>query len=52
MDPEVLKVTVEGLPLVFDDLLDVALLGVVHFHLSYAVVSAQVALEVVGEKID
>ena len=47
----VLEVVVEGLPLVFDDLLDVSLLVVVDLYLLDAVVGAEVALEVVGEEI-
>ena len=42
---------VEGLALVFDDFLDVALLVVVDLDLFDAVVGAQVALEVVGEEV-
>ena len=48
----VLEVVVEGLPFVFDDFLDVALFGVVHFDFFDAVVGAQVTLEVVGEEIN
>lgn len=43
---------IEGLPFVFDDFLDMALLGVVHLDFFDAVVGAQVALEVVGEEIN
>ena len=42
---------VEGLALVLDDFLDVALLVVVDLDLFDAVVGAQVALEVVGEEV-
>ena len=42
---------VEGLALVLDDFLDVALLVIVDLDLFDAVVGAQVALEVVGEEI-
>ena len=42
---------VEGLALVLDDFLDVALLVIVDLDLFDAVVGAQVALEVVGEEV-
>ena len=51
MEGWVLEVVVEGLALVLDDLLDVALLVVVDLDLFDAVVGAQVALEVVSEEI-
>ena len=51
MEGWVLEVVVEGLALVLDDLLDVALLVVVDLDLFDAVVGAQVALEVVGEEV-
>ena len=52
MELSLLKVAVEHLSLVLDDFLNVALLRVVHLDLLDAVVSPQVALEVVGEEVD
>jgi len=47
-----LEVVVEGLSFIFDNLLHMALLGVIHFNLFDAVVSPQVAFEVVGKEIN